>query len=300
MKASTIAAYNFDCVNESQTSAANHRPETVHSGHGGGGSVGMRNDWGELKTIFWIWGVHVAKQWEPNFISFDPPMWATFSLMFNEILRGVSPNTINSINFNHCWILPLEFSCYKSKFTRNLFLEMMSSHYIINNSSENVWCDLGGLPKLEFVIYINFIGVRAIGVRALILSCCTWVGGKHATHQGARWCNITKRRPADYWIKFPPNVFRCRKRHIKIWHINNFSVTPVTDPPGREPDSSRPVTRTKTFMFLGFRTQHINFWPLATGRETPPPPSREGPPPPGQSPKNLFMFMCLFLSWVLM
>ena len=52
---------------------------------------------------------------------------------------------------------------------------------------------------------------------------------------------------------------RGRKRHINIWHINNFSVTPVTDPTGRVPDSSRPGTRTKTFMFLGFRTQHINF-----------------------------------------
>ena len=26
-----------------------------------------------------------------------------------------------------------------------------------------------------------------------------------------------------------------RKRHINIWHINNFSVAPVTDPPGRVP-----------------------------------------------------------------
>ena len=55
------------------------------------------------------------------------------------------------------------------------------------------------------------------------------------------------------------NYYRGRKRHINIWHINNFSVTPVTDPPGRVPDSSRPGTRTKMFMFLGFRTQHINF-----------------------------------------
>ena len=55
------------------------------------------------------------------------------------------------------------------------------------------------------------------------------------------------------------DVIRGQKRHINIWHINNFSVTPVTDPPGRESDSSRPGTRTKTFMFLGFRPQHINF-----------------------------------------
>ena len=95
------------------------------------------------------------------------------------------------------------------------------------------------------------------------------------------------------------NHRRGRKRHINIWHINNFSVTPITDPSGREPDSSQPGTRTKTFMFLGFRTQHINFWPLATGRETPPPPHPVGRPPPrpGNHRKNLFMFMCLFLSW---
>ena len=76
--------------------------------------------------------------------------------------------------------------------------------------------------------------------------------------------------------------------------MNNFLVSPVTDPPGREPDSSRSGTRTKAFMFLGLRTQHINFWPLATGRETPPhpvgrpppPPGRETPPP-GQSPEKL-------------
>ena len=94
--------------------------------------------------------------------------------------------------------------------------------------------------------------------------------------------------------------FRGRKRHINIWHINNFSVTPVTDPPGREPNSSRPGTRTKTLMFLGFRTQHINFWPLATGRENPPPHPVGRPPPHLRShQQNLFMFMCLFLSWVL-
>ena len=77
-------------------------------------------------------------------------------------------------------------------------------------------------------------------------------------------------------------VYRGRKRHMNIWHINNFSVTPGTDPPGREPDSSRPGTRTKTFIFLGFCTQHINFWPLATGRETPPP-TRSGDPPPARA-----------------
>ena len=87
----------------------------------------------------------------------------------------------------------------------------------------------------------------------------------------------------------------------RIWHINNFSVAPVTDPPGREPDSSRPGARTKTFMFLGFRTQHINFLTPGhrSGDPRGPPPSRETPPPPGQSPEKFvyvyvpFSFLCL-------
>ena len=63
------------------------------------------------------------------------------------------------------------------------------------------------------------------------------------------------RRTPKGWAEFseegePGPVFRDRKRHINIWHINDFSVAPVTDPRG---------TRTKMFMFLGFRTQHINF-----------------------------------------
>ena len=77
------------------------------------------------------------------------------------------------------------------------------------------------------------------------------------------------------------------------WHINNFSVTPVTDPPGRAPGSSRPGTRTKMFMFLGFRTQHINFWPLATGRETPGHPVGRPPAHPGSHRKNL-LCVCAF------
>ena len=40
------------------------------------------------------------------------------------------------------------------------------------------------------------------------------------------------------------------------------------------------------FMFLGFRTQHINIWPLA---------NRSGDPPsPSSHRTKLFMFMCLF------
>ena len=87
------------------------------------------------------------------------------------------------------------------------------------------------------------------------------------------------------------DLYRGRRRHINIWHINDFSVTPVTDPPGRVP-------WTKMFMFLGFRTQHINFWPVATGRETPGHPLGRPPPHPGSHWNNLFMFMCLFLSWL--
>ena len=51
--------------------------------------------------------------------------------------------------------------------------------------------------------------------------------------------------------KFVDSVNRGQKRHINIWHMNDFSVTP-----GHR--SSRPGARTKMFMFLGFRTQHIN------------------------------------------
>ena len=94
------------------------------------------------------------------------------------------------------------------------------------------------------------------------------------------------------------SIYRGRKRHINVWHINNFSVTPVTDPPGRVPESSRPGTRSSMFMFLGFHTQHINFWSLASGRETPGHPVGRPPPHSGSHRKNLFMFMCLFLSWI--
>ena len=44
---------------------------------------------------------------------------------------------------------------------------------------------------------------------------------------------------------------RIRKRHINIWHINNFSVTPVTDPPGRVPDPPGRVPRRKCLCSLG-------------------------------------------------
>ena len=34
----------------------------------------------------------------------------------------------------------------------------------------------------------------------------------------------------------PKLRLRDHERHINIWHINDFSVTPVTDPPGRVPE----------------------------------------------------------------
>ena len=46
-------------------------------------------------------------------------------------------------------------------------------------------------------------------------------------------------------------IDRGRKRHINIWHINNFSVTPVTDPPGRVPDPPGRVPGRKCLCCLG-------------------------------------------------
>ena len=71
----------------------------------------------------------------------------------------------------------------------------------------------------------------------------------------------------------PPFSFlsnRSQKRHINIWYINDFSVTAVTDPPGRAPGR-------KCHKFLGLRTQHINVWPLATLSGDPPPSPRQSP-----------------------
>ena len=50
--------------------------------------------------------------------------------------------------------------------------------------------------------------------------------------------------------------------------------------------SSQPGTRRKKFMFLGFHTQHINFWTLAN----------LPPPHPGGHRTKLFMVVCLFFS----
>ena len=90
--------------------------------------------------------------------------------------------------------------------------------------------------------------------------------------------------------------FRGRKRHINTWHMNNFSVSPVTDPPGRVPESSRPGTRTKNFYVPWF--PHTAHKLLTPGHRSgdPWPPGRETPPPPGRHRRNLFMFMRLFLS----
>ena len=78
--------------------------------------------------------------------------------------------------------------------------------------------------------------------------------------------------------------FRGRKRHINIWHINNFSVTPVTDPPGRVPDPAGIPHKAHKLLTPGH--QSGDPWP----------PGRETPPHPGSHQKDLSMFMCLFLS----
>ena len=75
-----------------------------------------------------------------------------------------------------------------------------------------------------------------------------------------------------------------RKRRINIWHINSFSVTPVTDPPGRVPDPPGRVPGRKCLCSLCSAHSTV-------GRT---------PPHPGSLRKNLFVFMCLLLSWKLL
>ena len=82
-----------------------------------------------------------------------------------------------------------------------------------------------------------------------------------------------------------------------MWHINDFSVTP-----GHR--SSRPGTR---FLPAGYPDENVYVpWVPHTAHKLltpghrsgdPPPSGRETPPRPGSHRKNLFMFMCLFLSW---
>ena len=80
------------------------------------------------------------------------------------------------------------------------------------------------------------------------------------------------------------HAFRCRKRHINIWHINNFSVTPVTDPPGRVPDIL-PAGHPDENAYIPW-VPHTAHKLLTPGHRSggPWPPGRETPPPSGQSP----------------
>ena len=110
---------------------------------------------------------------------------------------------------------------------------------------------------------------------------------------GLRWVARSK-------ISFSIEIFNLDRNLDFFWSLGPLGIprsprSPILpagypNPPGRVTESSRPGTRTKMFMFLGFRTQHINFWPRATSRETPGHPvgrplaTRSGdPPPPGQS-----------------
>ena len=58
------------------------------------------------------------------------------------------------------------------------------------------------------------------------------------------------------------------KRHRNIWHIDNFSVTP-----GHQ--SSRPGTRTKMLMFLGFHAQPLKHLTPGYPVGRPPPSPRQ-------------------------
>ena len=74
---------------------------------------------------------------------------------------------------------------------------------------------------------------------------------------------------------------RGRKRRINIWHINNFSVTLVTDPPGRVPNPPGRIPGRKFLYSLGsaHSTQTFDPWP-PVGR---PLATWSGGPPHGQS-----------------
>ena len=72
---------------------------------------------------------------------------------------------------------------------------------------------------------------------------------------------------------------------INIWHINNFSVAPVTDAPGRVPDPPGRVPGRKCLFSLGSAHSTFDPWP-PVGR---PLATRSGdPPPPGSHRKILF------------
>ena len=70
-----------------------------------------------------------------------------------------------------------------------------------------------------------------------------------------------------------PSFPRGRKRHMNIWQINNFCVTPVTNPPGRVPD----------ILPAGYPDEHAYIpWVPHTAHKLLTPGHRSGDPwPPG-------------------
>ena len=71
-------------------------------------------------------------------------------------------------------------------------------------------------------------------------------------------------------LPLPPAATRGRKRHINIWHINNFSVTPVTDPPAGYPDKNVYLPWVPHTAHKLLTPGHRSGDPWPPGRETPP------------------------------
>ena len=109
------------------------------------------------------------------------------------------------------------------------------------------------------------------------------------THKQQQQAILTKIKLPEIFFRFRfrNSTDRGQKRHINIWHINNFSVTPVTDPPGRVPDPPGRVPGRKCLCSLGSAHSLSGDPGHPVGRP---------PPHPGSHRNNLFMFMCLFLS----
>ena len=93
--------------------------------------------------------------------------------------------------------------------------------------------------------------------------------------QNRRCSSFPKKMFASFLVMIS---FRGRKRHINIWHINNFSVTPVTDPRGRVPDPPGRVPDENVYIPWVPHTSHKLLTPGHRSGD-PWPPGRETPPP---------------------
>ena len=85
-------------------------------------------------------------------------------------------------------------------------------------------------------------------------------------------------------LKFPKGG---QKRHTNVWHINNISVAPVTNPTGRVPGRRK---KKNIYIYI-----YIPWVPHTAHKFlTPGHPVGRPPPHPGSHRKTLFTLMCLF------